>query len=529
MNPNNPFAVLRLPANATAAEIKSAGQLALAKLRLGDAGNVAAIRAVESAIEQLRDPVKRFKLGLEWPSLGPAAAKILATDAVFDDLVSNWRKDRTGIIKQLIAGESTISQQHICSIFHLLRAQELFASILKSDQSFRDDEKKNYLAATSMLFPKGMSLWVTAMVSPEFWMAQRMRAKEINDPRVGADLVSSSERQSFAIAIETFAALATDALRIRNAVVCTAIVNGIQSSGGNRSSIDQILSEIYKPICSRIESAITKLQERLTSTSSKLKATYSDLLAEYIRDIEPDMELLLIVGDLPGTTEERCRDTAAKFLRDLSVASANHADAYEVAKNATILASKVVDSAHFRKMLVEDSEQIDKLAAASEVANRAGPLHAELRAAVLRDDLDTAIKVVDRLLVAVPEHAADLVELRTGLSNKLFNNAMLQKRLGNLAEARRILNSALILESLPLERLIIQRELEALQSGQQIDSHPNSLFHTFEADVQGKEGLKNALEALQSGQSKNGCLIPFALILAGFVGSGGVLVWVGIS
>ena len=499
MSPNNPFAILRLAANATASEIKSAGQLALAKLRLGDPDNSARIREVEYAIEQLRDPVIRFKKGLEWPSLGPSAAKLLATDETFATLTSDPGKDRSSVTNDLMNGESAISKDHISAVFLLLRANAFFTRVMPVGISSNQISSTISMASVSEFFSTALEQWVRATSSREFWMAQRLRAKEINDPRVNADLITSCEREVFAISTRGFAAMASNALLLRNAEVCNAIVKGIKSSGADGSNINGVLSEIYKPLCSRIESAIETLQTKLKSTKSKSVIIYSGLLDEYVRDIQPDVALLLIVGDLPGTTEERCRDSAAQFLRSLSVDSANKADAYDVSKKATLLAQQVVDSAQIRKTLAEDAEQINKLALASETSKHIAPLNAELQAALARNDLEDAIEIIDRLIVAAPIHATELSALRirvsSGLSTHLFNNALAQIRSNNLGEARRLLNSALKHETVPSERSIIQL----------------------------------AIANLETRKQKSGCLIPLALIVTGIAGSGGALVWLGMS
>jgi hypothetical protein len=417
MTPNNPFAVLRLPANATAPEIKSAGQLALARLRLSDPDNTTAIREIESAIEQLRDPVKRFRFGLEWPSLGPSAAKLLATHPSFSDHSLEGWQDRNTAIEQLMVGESPLSKQHIWAVFMLLHAHEAFSRALATKGASSHGPPKTEVARVTTLFLNAIKQWCSATSEPQFWMAQRMRAKEINDPRVNADLITSCEREAFAIAVESFAELASTALRLRNAQVCGAIVEGIKFSAANRSEIDGVLSEIYKPICSRIETAIESLQKTLKSTKSKSIATYSSLLDEYVLDIQPDIALLLIVGDLPGTTEERCRDSAAQFLRSLSVESANNAEAYELAKKAMLLARQIVDSTQIRNTLADDSEQLDEIVEAKETAKRIEPLKAELQAALARHDLDSAIYLIDQLIVAAPIHASELRELRTNVTN----------------------------------------------------------------------------------------------------------------
>ena len=365
MNLNNPFAVLRLPANATAAEIKSAGQLALAKLRLGDAGNVVAIRAVESAIEQLRDPVIRFKMGLEWPSLGPAAARFLATDAAFGDLASEPRKDRTRAIEQLISGESSVGQKHIHAIFQLLTAHELFVCALRPDFSVPGGSPTTALAAAFDLFPKAMTLWVTTTTSPEFWMAQRLRAKEINDPRVGTELCSDCQRDSLQIAAQSFATLASKALLARNVTVCSAIIVGIRGCGAKSIDTDRILAEIYEPHARKVADAIQRVSADLEAISEGAADAYRRVLDRYKSEIEPDMDLMLAIGDLPGTAEERARDAAGAFLKTLSVKAANEANAYEVSRDAIALAIKAAHSEALRKSLDEDLATVTRLLSGS--------------------------------------------------------------------------------------------------------------------------------------------------------------------
>ena len=443
MNRNNPFAGLRLPANATTAEIKSAGQLALAKLRLGDAGNVAAIRAVESAVEQLRDPVIRFKMGLEWPSLGPAAAKFLATDDAFGDLVSNWAMDRTQAIEKLIAGESLAGQQHIQAIFQLLRARECFACALKPDYSVQGSPAR-HLAAAGDLFPKAMRLWVAATTSPEFWMAQRLRAKEINDPRVGAELCSTCQRESLQIAAQSFAALASEAMLARNVPVCVAIINGIQSCGGAQSDIDRTLEAAYEAISGRATTALGALQAKVTATKSNAGAVFQSLLNEYVREVHPDMKTILIVGDLPGTAEERCRDAAASFLRNLAVESANQADAYVVSEECLRLAQEVVDSTQIRRMIASDCLLLQNIAKSSEEAKKLNTLRAALKAELESMQFQKALATIDLLIEADRSHATELQSLRAQVRRHVNSQNLTEAAAALRAESKQGCLSVLV-------------------------------------------------------------------------------------
>jgi hypothetical protein len=107
------------------------------------------------------------------------------------------------------------------------------------------------------------------------------------------------------------------------------------------------------------------------------------------------------------------------------------------------------------------------------------------------NNLEDAVAIIDQLIVAAPVHATELRELRqrvsSGLSTNLFNSALAQIRYRNLGEARRLLNSALSHETVPSERMIIQR----------------------------------ALATLQTQEQKAGCLVPLALATTGIAVAGG--------
>ena len=90
------------------------------------------------------------------------------------------------------------------------------------------------------------------------------------------------------------------------------------------------------------------------------------------------------------------------------------------------------------------------------------------------NDLEDAVEIIDQLIVAAPNQSTELRELRkrvsSGLVTKLFNEELER----NLAMAK----------------------------------------------------FANELETQER---KSGCLIPLALIVTGIAGSGGALVWLGMS
>ena len=411
MNIDNPFGILKVPANASAVEIKSAGQMMVARLRLSDATNAKQIRAVEQAIEQLRDPVARFKYGLEWPSLGPAAAHLLATDPSLLVRSPDIWADRATAIERLVVGESLNSREHIWAVFKLRHAHEVFNRSIASPESSLSDASKHDLREEANSFVTAINQWNCSTREPQFWMAQRMRAKEINDPRVGAELIAACQSDIFSIAIQGFVILASDALRVRNAAVCSAIVDSISASGASRSEIEKALADVYSQLCGAVTGALNGLQEELKTTKSKSPESYLKLLTEYSQGVHPDIALMLAVGDLPGTAEERCRNSAAEFLRSLSVAAANNADAYDVAKEALRMAELVAHSELLRTNLKNDAETLSRLSSQAEHAAQRSELYGRLKAALARRDEPESLQAINQLLSIVS--GSDAFQLAT--------------------------------------------------------------------------------------------------------------------
>ena len=413
MNIDNPFGILKVPANASAAEIKSAGQVMVARLRLSDATNTKQIRAVEQAIEQLRDPVARFKFGLEWPSLGPAAGHLLATDPSLLVRSPDIWADRATAIERLVVGESLNSREHIWAVFMLRHAHEVFSRAIASQESSLIDASKHELLEKANSFVAAINQWNSATKEPQFWMAQRMRATEINDPRVGVELIAVCQSEIFSIAIQGFVSLASDALRVRNAAVCSAIVDSINGCDASRSEIEKALTDVYSQLCASATGALKGLQEELKATKSKSPLPYRQFLSEYSQRIHPDMALMLAVGDLPGTIEERCRDLAAEFLRSLAVDAANNADAYEVSAEALTVAQIVVHSEQIRTKLKADAEGLSNLTSQTKNAAQRAELVGRLKTAMDRNDETESLQVISQLLlITTGSEASQLATLR---------------------------------------------------------------------------------------------------------------------
>ena len=368
MDSKNPFAILRLPSNASASEIRSAGQLARIRLRLADpeSANAGMLKLVELAIDQLQKPVENFKAGIEWPALGPEAAKILKTHPLFDDVVTNPMKNRTEAIEMLMAGESDLDKDHIRGVFLLIQAHAIFtvhfSSTASQSNASHTWKPKIDLEQASHSFSQGFACWMRATQSPKFWLGQRLRARDLNDPRLNAEFLQKCEKDAVANVLTEFVQFAVEALKRRDASTCLRVIEGLQKSGGDQMQINRALERIYEPMCNRVAAVIETLDKKLNvARKQKLVGPFRELLDEYTRDIKPDVDLMIQIGDLPGTSEERTRDLAASFLDQLATAGFNQANAVDFSYAATEAARYAASSTQLIKKLDGELKLIKKI------------------------------------------------------------------------------------------------------------------------------------------------------------------------
>ena len=361
MDSQNPFLILGLAANASPKEIQQVGQLLTAQFRLADMHNTSEGRLIGTAIEQLRDPIARFRFGLEWPSLGPDAAALLKSHPSLISLRRDQTGNRDAAVELLLKGESLLSQNHIRAIFLLLRAHAVFVAKIESASRTAIWAPPFSFKLPCDLLIEGMKLLNVATESDEFWLAQRLRAKEINDPRLDAKFLAGLQAEFVPQVLRRFTTIAVESLRKRDTEACQAICKSILSCGAQQSVIDSVMMKVYESHCQMVTKAIEEFEGLLKTASGSQSSPYSLLLKRYQAEIEPDIQIMLDVGDLPGRSEKRTRDVAATFLRSLAVAAANKADAYSVSQEAILLAKKVVYSETILQKLLHDEDAVAAL------------------------------------------------------------------------------------------------------------------------------------------------------------------------
>lgn len=467
MDTQNPFLVLGLPANATSAEIKATSQRALMRARLLEEEDAESLRAIQAAVDALRDPVVRFTSGIEWPSLGPKAAEMLRSHPGFVDLRTSLVADRTELIELLCDGESQAGAAHIRGVFMLMRACAILNHRLYQTSSALKGPIPP-VGIASELLSRGIGEWAAAVASPEFWMAQRLRAREIDDPRLSADAVRGLQDGAMGFALSRFANIAQEALRRRDATTCRAITEGILRHHERHPEIGSVLAGVYGPLTARVTSAVADLRRALNASRSKSAAPYEQLLDRYRSEVVPNIELMLAVGDLPGTSEERARDDAADFLRSVAIQAANEADAYPTSKRALSYAEEAASSGALLEKVRTDRETIAKLIADAERAARTKPQRERLEQAFARRDLRAVLAAIDALApLEDADERRELEELRSKVSSSLateiFNSAAAMIKAGRFNEAYEKLEEALVYETVPSERRIIESARDTLR------------------------------------------------------------------
>ncbi len=467
MFPKNPFVILQLPANATSAEIRAAGQKAIATMRLESSQNISAIREVEGAIEALRDPVLRFTTGLHWISLGSEAAKLLQSDPEFEKLSERPRIDRGPAIDRLLKDEIKHCKDHGQAVFSLMRAYALLSSKPSNDE----------ISKGTKLLGVGIAAWIRATNAPEFWLAQRFRAREINDPRVGAELLKKCQESAIDSVFQPFIELAIESLRAHNGQLCKSIVQVLMNCNVDKSTTDRLMGQVFEQFCRNLEGVVSLLATRLKSIKAADRvAPFQDLFDDYVAQVDPKIDLLLFIGDLPGTSEERVRDAAALFLLRLAVEAPDDAIGYRFSIGALTLADKSVYSPTLReklilntRIIVSNQKNLNTNANAEDELKRKEELLATIAAALVRNDYKTALKILDEIIARNPASSVAernrRAQIATLWATELYNSGIRQINAGYSAAGQSFLEEAASIESNPTELAKINRALTALRGG----------------------------------------------------------------
>lgn len=405
----NPFLIIGASADAEMLEIRQVAQRRMMEHRLDDGENSPAARRIETALEQLQDPVQRFTWGLYWPELTSEEAERFREDAVLSTLGDDPLQNAAAAFERIAADVPVDIRNHNLGVLSLLQA---IAATEEAQKGTPDDISDDL--ACCEIWERAFRYLLPIVSADAFWMRKKLWAKDLSDKRLNAARLQEIRESYVTDLLAPTGAVITTALLDGHAKVAKAYVNLMMDSGFDEEVVDITLSRVYKPLADRVERAVNDLQQDLDEASGDAaESTYAALLARFEEMALPDLEVMLSVGDLPGYAEEHARDTSAEFLRSVSIESWNATSRGAVAERALKLADRIADSQAIRGKLNADLKTIKQLREENALNAKLEPLYKKLEGALGRDDHDLAATLIGRIIDATPQaQQGDLDDLK---------------------------------------------------------------------------------------------------------------------
>ena len=363
----NPFAMLNLSADATAAQIKNAAKEAIFRQRLDkSAVDEQLLRKLERAAELLKDPVSRFEHGLFWVKLNQEERSKWKQDAILSNLGNVWDISCVERYEQLKLNADLSLYSENMAVLTLGCAMHL------SDQMTSPAK----ISECEQMWKSALQRWSIITNQSEYWGSLLVQCVKLGDPRLNSDYVQKWRNGLSLHLLRLCQSKASDALLGGNRAVAQSFVGVIRSSAFTEFSINETLRQVYSPLCKLIQSELGDYEKKLGDLDREMNRQsgykdrsneYRSLLSEFQKKTYPRLEMILSIGDLPGLEEERARDESARFLRSFSISVFNELDDKVLAESALDLASKVVDSEAMSAKLKADKSAVEF----NSVANKA--------------------------------------------------------------------------------------------------------------------------------------------------------------
>lgn len=350
--------ILGVSADADISTIKQVAQRSLMELRLGGEEDPAAVRRIENALETLQDPVQRFHWGLFWPELTAGEAERFRTDPVLSTLADDQCQDAAAAYERIADSDSSDVRSHNIGVLVLLHA----VAATEAAQKGTPDDIEDDLECVRIWQDAFRHLRLV-IGSDKFWMRQKLRAKALGDARLDGARVTEIRAGFLAEILAPTGGVITTALLGGHAEVAKAYVDLLRTSGFDSKLIEETLSSVYKPLADRVERNIKLLKERLEELAgqSSDEERFLELVASFEEGASHDLDVMLDVGNLPGYAEEHARDTAAEFLRAVTLASWNSTGELKVSREANKLAELYADADSLRSRMRDDRAQLDEI------------------------------------------------------------------------------------------------------------------------------------------------------------------------
>lgn len=482
---NNPFCVLGLSTDADGVMIQQAAQRSLMERRLGakSANTDAEIGMIERAAEQLRDPMQRFCASMNWVTLTGDERTAWGQMPETRALAFNPTLVSATAYDEVATASSLILRSHNRAVLACADAQRLAAM--------------GDLDGAANAWSTGFSLWSICLSSEEFLSRQLARAKLIDDPRLTPLLVRQEVAAIPRRVMEPAATLAATALDRRKTAQASQLIEIIADAPFDDSEKDRVLEGVYGPIAHRVVSEVDSLSNRLeTIVGNREKITADEIrpiLEHFNRDVAPDLEQMLTIGDLPGLAEEHARDHASKFLQTLGLKAWNLASDAALASAATEQAARFADAGNLKRKLVEGVAEIKDQSL----------LSVELDAAFAMFKVGKAIEAINHLKAVLPKLQSE--------DSRQFVNQMIDKI--SDAHSVKLTNEAAAMAQSRRSPVDILAKLRLASSFARSDENKRQIAGCIAV-------VELKAQSQPSGNGYWGCLIPLAfIIIVGILGS----------
>jgi hypothetical protein len=488
----NPFLLVGVSADAEMSDIRKAAQRLMMEHRLDGGPNSPAARRIETALQQLQDPVERFHWGLYWPELTNEEAERIRADSVLSTLADNPLQDAASAYERIAANTHPDIRSHNLGVLSLLQA----IAATEAAQTGTTDDITDDLECAS-IWKRAFGYLQPVVTADSFWMRKKLWARQLGDKRLNDARLANIRETYVGELLAPAGAVISKALLDGHARVAKTYVELIRASGFEANEVEATLSRVYKPLADRVERTVAELKARLEAATDgdDGKRQFRQLLTDFERGALKDLEVMIAVGDLPGYAEEHARDTSAEFLRSLSIASWNQTSDGTLSEQAITIASRIADSTSIRSKLREDLSTIQGLAKDRELSERLAQRYAHLKLLLDSKRWKDALPVIRELQSATSGDASrQMAKLHSTISNNvaidLFERAIQALKNRRFSEAHALLDESLQFATKHEDRITIMMAQSRIP----------------------KSGLSSAATTVAAGMQKAGCLIYFALL-----------------
>lgn len=387
---DNPLNVLGLPGDASGQDLHMATQRLRMELRLGSASDADSRRLerVEQASAILTDPLSRFCASIFWLSADSSDYQSWAGREHARDLSLSSSEVPSADLLLKPLGQSISTRAHNQAIIHC-------AIALRS-------QNQGDLEAAAREWTKGLSCWCTVLDSSEWRLRLRMRGKALDDPRLTPEVIEKEIDQIPAHLLGVIGQGAAAELTGGTIQSAEALVRIMRNSPFSSEVKDEVLSEVYAPLTKEIRASLRSIEAELEQVRDRgvspgAGADIRKLVRRFESEVEPSLDKIMRLGDLPGMAEEHARDQASELLNTLSILAWNLADDGDLAKETLNKSKRYVSTGSLKTQVLQNISEIKNLEASREDQRKWDEAWPSIQSALRQDNFSLALSLLDKI------------------------------------------------------------------------------------------------------------------------------------